>query len=144
VAFIDWLFELRRVQPGTVEGYLAGVKNCFGKTALFQSSALGGRKGYHPLVALAIQSLYHAGHTVPTLPDHQPFTEDMLKRGQQLWPPVINAVVVIIRGFLLRTGKVLSEGLQFGPRALRWQDIEFWDANPNPLPVDRWPSIAKH
>jgi hypothetical protein len=143
IAFIDWLFEHRHVQPGTVEGYLAGVKDYFGKAALFQSSALGDRKGYHPLVALAIQSLYH-DHTVPALPARQPLTEDMLKRGQQLWSPVIYAVVIIIRGFLLRTGEVLPEGRKFGPHALQWKHIEFWDANQHPLPVDKWTSVEAH
>jgi hypothetical protein len=140
VTFIDWLFNERHLQPGTVQGNIAGVKNYFETSTAIPSPALGGRGHYHPLIALALQSLSHAKSTVPSLPERMPFTEAMLVRGQQLWPPAIYAIVVLLRAFLLRTGEVLPEGRKFGPHALRWQDVSFMDQNHDVLPQNQWSS----
>jgi hypothetical protein len=107
VAFIDWLFEERHLQPGTIQGYIAGVKNYFVMSTATPSPALGSHGHYHPLVVLALQSLEHASAVVPPLPERLGFTDEMLRRGQQLWPTAIYAIVILIRAFLLRTGEIL-------------------------------------
>ena len=101
------------------------------------SPALGGRGHFHPLVSMALRSLSHSTATVPPLPGRLDFTDDMLRRGQQLWPPAIYAIVVIIRAFLLRTGEILPERRKFGPHALRWSNVEFLDGNLEVLDRDR-------
>ena len=118
VAFIDYLFK--HMQPGSIQGYVSGVKNYFMSSTVPLSPALGGHGYFHPLVSMALHSLSHSTATVPPLPGRLGFTDDMLRRGQQLWPPAIYAIVVIIsRAFLLRTGEILPKHRKFGPHALR-------------------------
>ena len=126
------------MQPGSIQGYVSGVKNYFMSSTSPLSPALGGRGHFHPLVAMALHSLSHSTATVPPLPGRHGFTDDMLRRGQQLWPPAIYAIVVIIRAFLLRTGEILPERRKFGPHALRWSNVEFLDADLTVLDRDRW------
>jgi hypothetical protein len=137
VAFIDWLFEHRHVQAGAVATYVSGVKHYFESLSLTPSPALGGRKSLHPLVSRALRSLRHAPEAVPPTV-RQPFTEAMLKRGRQLWSRALYAMVVICRGYLLRTGELWPEDKCFGPHALMWSDIEFRDAHDKVLPMDQW------
>jgi hypothetical protein len=139
VAFIDWLFEKRHVQARAGSTYLSGVKDYFSSSALRLSPALGPRGALHPLVSRALRSLQHAPEAIPPT-QRQPFTEAMLIRGRQLWPPALYAMVVICRGFLLRTGELWPEGDRFGSHALTWADIEFWDAQQQILPVAQWTS----
>jgi hypothetical protein len=108
VAFIDWLFEHRHVQASAVATYVSGVEYYFESLSLTPSPVLGGRKSLHPLVSRALRSLRHAPEAIPPTV-RQPFTEAMLKRGRELWSRALYAMVVICRGYLLRTGELWPE-----------------------------------
>jgi hypothetical protein len=129
---------VKHLQPGTISGYVSGVKSALVSNG-YRSSALGAPRERHYLVAKAIRSL-SIDTTVPPKPPREEFTIPMMRRAARMWPFPFYAMAVLIRGFILRSGELMFKKHKASKHLLYWVNIVFLDREGEVMSKRRWSS----